>query len=98
MMSKVVVIEPGKKAEVREITKLSLRVMQDIVGGMIECVPLGGNKLLVVNEEGKLDGLPLNFIWHNDQIVGTVLVCRERGADMVGLNDKDIEEVMGVFG
>lgn len=31
-----------------------------IVGGMVEIVPLPSGKLLVCNEEGKLNGLPKN--------------------------------------
>ena len=33
---------------------------QDFVGGMVECIGWPNGDLLIVNEEGKLMGLPLN--------------------------------------
>nr|DAE30323.1 MAG TPA: protein of unknown function (DUF3846) [virus sp. ct5rm7] len=59
--------------------------MQAIVGGYVEQVWLDGNTTMFLNEEGKLEGLPLNieatkvFRSHHpgtdDFIVGNVLVC-----------------------
>ena len=33
---------------------------QEFVGGMVECVTFPNGDLLIINEEGKLMGLPLN--------------------------------------
>ena len=66
-----------------------LRQMQGYVGGLIEVLELGGGRLMVINEEGKLTGLPRNesatLLWHvanadspfalADCIVGPALVC-----------------------
>lgn len=65
-----------------------LEELQEIVGGFIEVVTLSDNKIMVVNEEGKIEGLPKNhkateilnantdpmfeFI---DYIVGDALIC-----------------------
>ena len=38
----------------------TLKEAQDFVGGMVECVTWPNDDLLIVNEEGKLMGLPLN--------------------------------------
>ena len=38
----------------------SLKEAQDFVGGMVECIAWPNGDLLIVNEEGKLMGLPLN--------------------------------------
>ena len=38
----------------------SLKEAQDFVGGMVECITWPNGDLLIVNEEGKLIGLPLN--------------------------------------
>ena len=40
--------------------KITLKKMQDIVEGWIGLVHLPGKKVLVVNEEGFLKGLPVN--------------------------------------
>ena len=58
----------------------TLEELQGFVGGYIEIVTtLRGNKL-VVNEEGKLNGLPVNIIateiyGQEDVIVGDALFC-----------------------
>lgn len=60
--------------------------LNKIVGGYIDIVNLRNGKILVVNEEGKLDNLPYNaqatniarnagVIFTNDYIVGDVLYC-----------------------
>ena len=38
----------------------TLKSAQDFVGGMVECITFPNGDLLIVNEEGKLMGLPLN--------------------------------------
>ena len=38
----------------------TLKEAQDFVGGMVECITWPNGDLLIVNEEGKLIGLPLN--------------------------------------
>jgi len=62
----------------------TLQEMQDIVGGYIEILPIG-DYLMVINEEGKLNGLGINkkatdiflsyYLYSFDIIVGDVLVC-----------------------
>ena len=37
-----------------------LKTAQDFVGGMVECITFPNGDVLIVNEEGKLIGLPLN--------------------------------------
>ena len=50
--------------EFRVITKTEdepdLKKAQDFVGGMVECITFPNGDLLIINEEGKLIGLPLN--------------------------------------
>ena len=56
-----------------------LEELKKIVGGYIEIVTLSDNKIMVINEEGKVNGLPINIIatqlFGYDIIVGDVLVC-----------------------
>lgn len=63
----------------------SLGELQHIVKGFIEIKELTDNKTMVLNEQGKLDGLPYNkvatemyrdsYLGSNDYIVGDVLIC-----------------------
>ncbi|MGI6072746.1 MAG: DUF3846 domain-containing protein [Lachnospiraceae bacterium] len=57
---KVVLLEPGKLARVADIDS-SLRGMQRVVGGDIEgYYPFEEQVCIVCNDEGKINGLPLN--------------------------------------
>ena len=78
---KVVVVEPNKKPEVREIGS-GLEAMQAVVGGLIEAVyPYEEPIALICNEEGKINGLPLNRCLRDadgkiiDVIAGTFFIC-----------------------
>ena len=93
---RIVVKKVGKMPEVREI-KGDLEDYQEIVGGYIECFIIFGDILCVCNEEGKLRGLPANFIFNNDFIVGDVFFCSIYGDDFDSLNDKQIERLMYMF-
>ncbi len=64
----------------------TLAELQAAVGGYIELVHLDDNLALVLNEEGKLHGLPVNeraselYCLHYgpvDHIVGDALLCSE---------------------
>lgn len=81
----------GKKIKVAPEKKTySLEELQSIVGGYIEIVWLSQFYLMVVNEEGKLNGLPMNDKATDllrlckdttDFIVGDVLVCEKDHID-----------------
>lgn len=53
--------------------------LKEFVGGYIEIVPINDHKIMVINEEGKLNNLPVNHIasllYKYDTICGNVLVC-----------------------
>lgn len=105
---RVLLVEPGKLPEEIEIDS-SLESMQNIVGGYIECImPFDDYVAIVCNEEGKINGLPLNravYIQTNngkklyDIIRGTFFICSappesERFQD---LSDEQIEKYSNIF-
>src|SRR6266852_2067987 len=66
-------------------TNFSLKEAQQLVGGLIEVFPLGDGRIMVCNEEGKLERLPVNveatILFRRtygaiDTIVGDVIVCK----------------------
>lgn len=70
-------------------TTFELEELQEVVGGYIEIIRLNDGRLIIVNEEGLLQGLPVNIeatnILRRDHsttqyIVGNAIVC---DADMV---------------
>ena len=91
-MMRVLVKEPGKAAEEREIPN-TLEALQGIVGGYIESLQPFEDGALIVNEEGKLMGLPPNFWFCGDLIVGTAVMVGVAGEEFCGLTDEQIEAV-----
>lgn len=82
MTLRVVVAEPGKPAEVREIEGDIGEALRALVGGWLECVPLwDGVHDIWLNEEGKLLGLEPNRMVRASSdgaawdIVGTLVVA-----------------------
>lgn len=61
----------------------TLEHIQMMVGGYVEAVPwyFYKNMQLLCDEEGKLDRRPVNFIWKDDAIVGSVMWVGEDGED-----------------
>lgn len=84
-MAKIIFTD-GREKEVfpKNGTDFQLEEMQGIVGGYIEVLTLNGAELMIVNEEGKLDGLAENDAatrivranGYDDFIVGNVLICK----------------------
>lgn len=63
----------------------SLEELQGFVDGYIECVYLDSKTIMVINEEGKLNGLPYNHdatvlsgLYPHDVIVGPALICSKK--------------------
>lgn len=72
----VLVVEPGKEPYVKEIDS-DLKSLQHEVGGCIEAIyPYEDPVALVCNEEGKLEGLPLNRALHD--IVAIPMISKEQ--------------------
>lgn len=77
----VLVVAPGEKPVLDTIDG-SLESMQKIVGGYIEqYMPFEDEVAIICNEEGKINGLPLNRSIKNengeiiDIIAGTFIIC-----------------------
>lgn len=93
---KVVIKKVGEQAQVTEIEN-TLEALQGIVGGYIEVVAVGGEVLMICNEEGKLNGLEYNFKLGNDFIVGNVLFVQAKDEDFTDLSDSNVESIMNFF-
>lgn len=90
--------------------QMRLETMQSIVGGYFECAtsmldPTWARELverivLVINEEGKLKGLPVNekatelFYWAGmDVIAGTAILLAVRGDELIGFTKPAAETI-----
>ena len=102
-MIDVLVIEPGMEPELQKISS-GLESLQSQVGGMIEAIyPFDDNVGLVMNEEGKLEGLPLNrgLFDENgrlyDIIAGTFLVTGLTEDNFGSLTPEQIQKYSEFF-
>ena len=93
---KIIVKKVGLEPEVREVPN-ELHVLQEIVGGYIECIPFVDDTLCICNETGKLDGLLPNFIYNNDVIVGDVFFCSSDRCDFNSLTDEQIMTITNLL-
>ena len=78
---RILIVEPEKVPKVAELTG-GLKEMQHIVGGYIQAIyPFPEEVALICNDEGKLQGLPLNRGLRDERgelydiICGTFFLC-----------------------
>lgn len=102
----IVVVEP-KKLPYRKVIKNDLDEMKKIVGGWIEHIsissrPNGSRIGIILNEEGKLIGLPPNRILNgrngSDVIVGTFFITAHNlEGDTISLTETEAEAYINRF-
>ena len=100
----VVLVEPGKLARIAQIGT-TLEAMQQTVGGDIEAYyPFEEQVCIVCNEEGKINGLPLNRAIRDedtgdiaDIIAGTFFICDCSGPNYGSLNQEQIDRFIKRF-
>lgn len=96
---KVVLLAPERKPLVMEIEN-ELSVLQGKVGGHIECIRQDGYDI-VINEEGKLEGLQPNFLIYGgaDYVAGNALFVGVDYAEgeFKSLTEKQIKFICSIF-
>ena len=105
-------ITTENKMQVREFDEPAYETIGKTVGGWIEVVHpklLPAPYCMIVNEEGRLLDLPLNYVGsyfygtdqHGEPIVGNIVIMKDgyRGGepDIVGLNDVEAEQIKDVI-
>lgn len=93
----IVVVEPDKKPY-RKMIQNDLEPMKEIVGGWIEHISIGERKNgarlgIVLNEEGKLIGLPFNrsIVGFDDLVGNFFITAHNLEGDTVSLTDEEAE-------
>ena len=75
----------------------TLEAKQKIVGGLIQVVRLTPDIDIIINDEGKLRGMPLNRIWLSedgkplDILVGNIIVVRHCDEEFTDILPEDYE-------
>lgn len=89
----ILLCQPGKTAEIVTIPN-TLKSLQEQVGGYIECVyPSSDPVGLIVNEEGKINGLPLNRALYTED--GDMYDIAAGPMLVVGLTEDDFGSLRG---
>ena len=102
---KVLIVEPKTKPRVADIED-TLEALQGIVGGLIECLyPFEDEVALLCNEEGKINGLPLNRALYDEDgqiyeiIAGNFFIVGALADEenFTSLNQKQIEKFTKLY-
>ena len=79
----------------------TLEASKLFVGGYIQVVSLTEDIDIVINDEGKLDGLPVNRVWCNsdgkafDILVGNIFACRhDEEGNFTSILEDDIPVIL----
>lgn len=78
---KVIIKRPEEVVGREERIDNTLEALQEAVGGYIETLTILRNPdvIIIMNEDGKLDGSHYNFKVPGDQIFGDIIVCGRDG-------------------
>jgi hypothetical protein len=90
---KVIMVRVGQDPVVENMDN-SLEAMQKAVGGYIEGMPLFADIMLICNEQGKLERLPLNRCVAGEHIVGDFFITRNKNGHNVSLTHADIKQLI----
>lgn len=101
---KVLIVEPNKEPALHLI-KNDLETLQEIVDGLIQIVSLPNGIDIILNEEGKIMGLPFNrvlpkeFFETDDILCGNLILAglNEETGETISLTDEQIENAMEIF-
>jgi hypothetical protein len=89
-----VVKEPGFPPRVEPLFENSLVAFQAFVGGYIETLTISSDLVLIVNEEGRLRGLPFSCTVCGLDLVGPVVAVGVKGDEFTSLKASWIPAVM----
>ena len=98
---KVLVIEPHKKPYEKDVDH-TLESLQGIVGGLIEPIYID-DAAIIVNEEGKINGLPFNRALRDessrilDLMFGTFFICGLGEENFTDIPDQAIPKYSKMF-
>ena len=88
---KVVAQNPGEISRIVTVPN-TLEALQELVGGYIEVHHIGNGLLLVMDEDGRLKGLPENVrCVQYGTIVGPVFITADKDEDFRSLTPEEIQ-------
>lgn len=92
-----IIKNPGEPPCVEPLFDNTLESFQHAVGGYIETVTFASDAVLIVNEEGRLRGLPYNCSFCGLDIIGPVVVVGTKGDEFASLKAASIPMIMNAL-
>lgn len=76
----------------------TLKAHQQYVGGLLQAISLTSEVIVVCNDEGKIQQLPLNRAWVDssgvvDFFAGNILCVRHNGDEFASIKPEDVEVI-----
>lgn len=93
----VVIKEPGKAPYVEPCFQNTLESFQKAVGGYIETITLCEDLVLIVNEEGRLQGMPFNCKVCGLPLVGTVITAGVKEDEFASIRAAQVPTILKLF-
>ena len=96
---RTILLAPGEAGVIMDIPN-ELHALQKAVDGYIEVLPLRGGLIAIINEEGRINGLPFNRAVYGRQmdpvdfIFGNVIVCGDAGEEFRGLTEDEVKTLL----
>lgn len=75
----------------------TLKALQKAVGGYVESLAVEPDVTFLLNEDGKLRGLPANRHYRGDILVGPVVICGVRGERFCSLREDQMAKYERMF-
>lgn len=93
----VIIKNPGEQPRVEPLFDNTLEAFQAAVGGYIETATFASDAALIMNEEGRLLGLPYNCKFCNLDIVGPIVCAGVKGDEFASLKASSIPMIMNAL-
>lgn len=98
----IAVKNPGESVKSMMVLNIELKFLQALVGGFIETFQTPElreqNIIAIINEEGKLHGMPVNFWVKGDMIVGPAVFVSADEDDFGSLNYEQVKYLESQLG
>jgi len=97
----IAIKNPGEPLAFKVVPEISLKLLQAQVLGYIETCSTSAlrklNIVMIINEEGKLRGMPTNFWTKGDVIVGPVVFVSHKGEEFGPLSEAQVKHLNEQF-
>lgn len=90
----VCIKEVGREPYVEPLFDNTLEAFQNAVGGYIETLTFTTDACLIVNEEGRLRGLPFNIRTLGCELYGTVIAVGVKGDEFASLKSSSVPHIL----